>query len=125
MSDLQIFLILSGIVLTTLAAGYVCLLPKAQTQATAGASAVQEVVVMVKDGYSPDVVVVQHGYPVRFKFTRQESAACSERVLFPDFDRNASLPKDKEVTLEFTPETAGEFGFHCQMGVIRGTLIVE
>ena len=125
MSDLQIFLILSGIVLTTLAAGYVCLLPRAQNQATVGASGVQEVVLIVKGGYSPSVVVVQHGYPVRFKFTRQESAGCSERVLFPDFNKNVSLPEYKEVMLEFTPKEPGEYSFHCQRRMIRGTLIVE
>lgn len=125
MSDLQIFLILSGIVLTTLAAGYVCLLPKAQTQAIAATSGVQEVVLMVKAGYSPDVVVVQRGYPVRFKFTRQENEPCSERVLFPDFNKNVWLPEYKEVIVEFTPKEPGEYSFHCHRRRIRGTLIVE
>jgi plastocyanin domain-containing protein len=112
-------------VLTTLAVGYVSLLPKAQTQAIAGTSGVQEVVLMVKGGYSPDVVVVQHGYAVRCKFTRQENEPCSERVLFPDFNKNVWLPEYKEVILEFTPKEPGEYSFHCHRRVIRGTLIVE
>jgi hypothetical protein len=40
MSDLQIFLNLSGIVLTTLVAGYVCFSTKPQTHTTVDKSAV-------------------------------------------------------------------------------------
>jgi len=46
-------------------------------------------------------------------------------VLFPDFNKNAALPEGKSVTLEFTPDKAGEYGFQCQMGMLRGKLIVE
>jgi len=46
-------------------------------------------------------------------------------VLFPDFHKNAALPEGKPVTLEFTPDKAGEYGFQCQMGMVRGKLIVE
>ncbi len=125
MSDLQIFVILSGIVLTVLIAWYFWFAPKAQTRATVSESGAQEVAVTVKGGYSPDVIVVQSGRPVRFTFTRQESAACSERVLFPDFSKNAALPEGEQVILEFTPDKPGEYGFQCQMGMLRGKLIVE
>lgn len=79
----------------------------------------------VKSGYTPDVIVVQKGRPVRFTFTRQESGACSEGVLFPDFDKSAALPEGEQVTLEFTSDQPGEHGFQCQMGMLRGKLIVE
>lgn len=125
MSNLQIFVILSGIVLTVLIAGYFWFAPKARTRAAVSTSGAQEVAVTVKGGYSPDVIVVQKGRPVRLTFTRQESAACSEKVLFPDFNQNALLPEGEQVTLEFTPEKAGEYGFQCQMGMLRGKLIVE
>jgi plastocyanin domain-containing protein len=45
--------------------------------------------------------------------------------LFPDFNRNAFLPEGQAVSLEFTPETPGEYGFQCQMGMLRGKVIVE
>lgn len=125
MSNLQIFVILSGIVLTILIAWYFWFAPKAQTRAAVSTSGTQEVAVTVKGGYTPDVIVVQRGRPVRLTFTRQESAACSEKVLFPDFNQNALLPEGEQVTLEFTPEKSGEFGFQCQMGMLRGKLIVE
>jgi plastocyanin domain-containing protein len=125
MSNVQIFVILAGVVLTILIAWYFWFAPKARTRAAVSESGAQEVTVTVKGGYTPDVIVVQRGRPVRLTFTRQESAACSERVLFPDFNKNAALPEGEQVTLEFTPETPGEYGFQCQMGMLRGKLIVE
>ena len=125
MSQTQIFVILAGIVLTVLIAWYFWFAPKAQTHATVSETGAQEVAVTVKGGYTPDVIVVQHGRTVRLTFTRNESAACSEQVLFPDFNQSALLPEGQEVTLEFTPEKSGEYGFQCQMGMLRGKLIVE
>ena len=125
MSNPQILVILLGIALTVLIAWYFWFTPKAQTRAAIGESGAQEVAVTVKGGYTPDVIVVQKGRPVRLTFTRQESAACSERVLFPDFNKNAALPEGEQVTLEFTPDKPGEYGFQCQMGMLRGKLIVE
>ena len=125
MSQLQIFVILSGVVLTVLIAWYFWFAPKAQTRVSVSASGAQEVAITVKGGYTPDVIVVQKGRPVRLTFTRQESSACSEKVLFPDFNQNALLPEGEQVTLEFTPAKEGEYGFQCQMGMLRGKLIVE
>ena len=125
MTQIQIFVILSGIALTVLIASYFWFAPKAQTRVAVSASGAQEVAVTVKGGYTPDVIVVQKGRPVRLTFTRQESSACSEKVLFPDFNQNALLPEGEQVTLEFTPEQSGEYGFQCQMGMLRGKLIVE
>ena len=121
----QIIVTLSGIALTLLIAWYFWLAPKGQTRAAVNSSGAQEVAVTVKGGYTPDVIVVKIGRPVRFTFTRQESSACSEKVLFPDFNQSALLPEGEQVTLEFTPEKPGEYGFQCQMGMLRGKLIVE
>jgi plastocyanin domain-containing protein len=125
MNTIQILVIFSGIVLTILIAWYFWFMPKAQTRAAVSESGAQEVAITVKGGYTPDVIVVKAGRPVRLTFTRHESSACSEKVLFPDFNQNALLPEGEQVTLEFTPEKAGEYGFQCQMGMLRGKLIVE
>jgi plastocyanin domain-containing protein len=86
---------------------------------------VQEALIVVKGGYTPNVLVVKPGKPVRLKFNRQESSSCSEMVLFPDFDRSARLPEGETVTVEFTPQKTGEYEFQCQMGMFRGKLLVE
>jgi plastocyanin domain-containing protein len=125
MTTIQIGVTLGGLILIVFIAWFFWLAPKGQTRVVAGTSGAQEVAVTVKGGYTPDVIVVKAGQPVRFRFTRQESAACSETVLFPDFNQSAKLPEGEEVSVEFTPEKPGEYGFQCQMGMLRGKLIVE
>ena len=46
---------------------------------------VQEIRITVKGGYSPDVIRVKEGVPLRLVFDRQEASDCSDRVVFPDF----------------------------------------
>jgi plastocyanin domain-containing protein len=121
----QIIVTIGGLALSLFIAWFFWFAPKGWTRAATEASGAQEVAVIVKGGYTPDVIVVKSGQPVRLRFTRQESASCSEKVLFPDFNQNALLPEGQEVALEFTPDKPGEYGFQCQMGMLRGKLIVE
>jgi plastocyanin domain-containing protein len=86
---------------------------------------VQETVVKVKGGYSPDVIVVKKGKPVRLLFLRQESSLCSEMVVFDKIGLSAKLPEGEQVMVEFTPQEAGEIPFQCQMGMLRGKLVVR
>ena len=125
MNTAQIVVTFGALALSLFIAWFFWLAPKGQTRAATFAGGLQEVAVIVKGGYTPDVIVVKSGQPVRLRFTRQESAACSEKVLFPDFNKNAVLPEGQEVTLEFTPDKPGEYRFQCQMGMLRGKLIVE
>ena len=85
----------------------------------------EQLMILVKGGYTPDVIVVQKDRPVRLNFRREETASCSEMVLLPDFEQSARLPAGETVAVEFTPHDAGEFEFACQMGMLRGKLIVE
>lgn len=85
----------------------------------------QEAMVLVKGGYTPDVIVVQRGRPVRLNFRREETAACSEMVILGDFGKSAHLPEGQVVPVEFLPEKAGEYEFACQMGMLKGKLVVE
>ena len=85
----------------------------------------QEQMVLVKGGYTPDVIVVERGKPVRLNFVRQESASCSEMVMLPAFNKSANLPEGETVAVEFLPKDAGEYEFQCQMGMLRGKIIAE
>lgn len=88
-------------------------------------SGVQEIEIRVKGGYDPDTVVVKRGTPVRLLFRRQESSLCSEMVVFDKINRSARLPEGETVAIEFTPERAGVIPFQCQMGMLRGKVVVE
>jgi len=93
--------------------------------ATTGASGVQEVRVTVKGGYTPDTIVVQAGKPVRLQFYRDETADCSERLVFEKFGIDQQLPPFQTTTIEFTPEQPGEYAFRCGMNMLKGLLVVE
>ena len=93
--------------------------------ATLTASGRQEATIVVRGAYSPHVILVEHGTPVRLSFLRQETAACSEEVIFPDFARRAELPEGELVAVDFTPDHPGDYEFTCAMGMLRGKLIVR
>ena len=86
---------------------------------------VQEIAVTVKGGYSPDTILVQAGKPVRLQFYRDETADCSERVVFEHFGIDRRLPAFETTTIEFTPSEPGEYPFRCGMSMLKGLLVVE
>ncbi len=94
-------------------------------RAEAAAGGVQAVKVTVKGGYAPDVIVVRQGRPVRLDFYRDETASCSDTVVFGDFGISRPLPAYQTTAVEFTPDTAGEFTFTCGMRMMHGKLVVE
>jgi plastocyanin domain-containing protein len=98
---------------------------KAGVKAAVTSGGFQEAMILVKGGYTPDVIVVERGRPMRLNFRREETAACSEMVLLPDFGKSARLPEGEVVPIEFTPDKPGEYEFTCQMGMLRGKLVVE
>jgi plastocyanin domain-containing protein len=85
----------------------------------------QEQMILVKGGYTPDTIRVVVGRPVRLLFRREETAACSEQVVLPDFGKSAPLPTGTIVPIEFMPGDLGEHEFTCQMGMLRGRIVVE
>ena len=89
------------------------------------AGGVQEVRVLVKGGYTPDTIVVQAGKPVRLQFYRDETADCSERVVFERFKIDQMLPAFQTTAVEFTPTEPGEYPFRCGMNMLKGLLVVE
>lgn len=85
----------------------------------------QEAMILVKGGYTPDAIVVRAGKPVRLNFRREETASCSDKVIFADFNKSAELPTGETVAVELLPKEPGEYTFSCPMGMFRGRLIVE
>jgi plastocyanin domain-containing protein len=125
MTTADILVILGGLVLIAAIAWYFWGPRQGGVRAATTSSGYQEAMVLVKGGYTPDVIVVQHGKPVRLSFRREETAACSEMVVFNDFGKSAKLPEGETVPIELLPEKPGEYEFTCQMGMFRGKLVVE
>lgn len=112
--------------LAILGVGAYFLWPKrGEAQAVEASSGAQEALVLVKGGYTPDRIVAEAGKPIRLLFRRDESGACSERVVFPDLKKSAFLPEGETVAIDIPAAKAGEYGFQCQMGMLRGTLVVR
>lgn len=98
--------------------------PREETRAAATGDR-QEAAITVKGGYSPDVIVVDAGRPIRLRFTRQETSSCTERVVFDGLDVSSLLPTGKEVVVDLPPLEPGEHPFACQMGMIRGKIVAR
>jgi len=122
---------MSTIIVNLIGAGLIAMIvwyfwlskPEAAKAATA-AGGVQEAFIVVKGGYSPDTIQVEAGQPVRLMFNRQESSPCSEKVVFDAFGLSADLPEGETVPVEFTPTAPGSYEFACQMGMLRGRVVV-
>ena len=124
MDTTDIIVVISGIGLIALVLWYF-FGEREATAAVVNEAGVQEIDVTVKGGYSPDVIVVDRGRPVRLNFRREETSSCSEQVVLGDFGIARDLPAFKTTPVEFTPEKSGEFPFTCGMNMLHGKLIVQ
>lgn len=121
----QIFITLGGLAVIGFIAWFFWLKRTVGVRATVVSDGYQEQMILVKGGYTPDTIRVAAGRPVRLLFRREETAACSEQVVLPDFGKSAALPTGRIVPLEFISGEPGTHEFTCQMGMLRGQIIVE
>jgi plastocyanin domain-containing protein len=124
MDIIEILVVIGGIGLIAMVLWYF-FGEREATAAVVNEAGVQEIDVTVKGGYSPDVIVVDRGRPVRLNFRREETSSCSEQVILGDFGIARDLPAFKTTPVEFTPEKSGEFPFTCGMNMLHGKLIVQ
>jgi plastocyanin domain-containing protein len=119
------FVLFAGLALITFIVWFFWLKRTRGVRAAETSSGYQEVMVLVKGGYTPDTILVRAGKPVRINFRREETAGCSDKVIFADFQKSADLPTGQLVAVEFMPKEPGEYAFACPMGMFRGRLIAE
>jgi plastocyanin domain-containing protein len=86
---------------------------------------VQRARIEVDNGYSPPVVRVRAGRPVRLEFHRVDHSSCTEEVVIPDFGIRSFLPTGRTTVVEFTPSGPGAHEFACGMGMVRGKILVD
>lgn len=90
------------------------------------AKVVQSATVSLTDnGYQPASLKLKRGIPARVTFVRKIEETCGKEIAIPDYNIRRALPLDKPVTVEFTPDKAGEFNFTCGMGMLRGKVVVQ
>ncbi|MDQ3713762.1 MAG: cupredoxin domain-containing protein [Acidobacteriota bacterium] len=119
MDATEIIVLIGGIVLIALTLWYF-FGERESVSAKLSASGLQENKVVVKGGYSPDIIVVKKGVPVRLNFYRDETSSCSELIVFSDFGIAKDLPAYQITPIEFVPYKTGEFNFVCGMNMLRG-----
>ena len=74
-------------------------------------------------GYSPNVLTVKRGRPVKWIINSTTTYSCASYVVMPKFGISQALQKGENV-ITFTPTEAGEIPFSCSMGMYRGKFIV-
>lgn len=121
----QILVTLGGLAVIGFIAWFFWLKRTAGVKAALVSDGYQEQMILVKGGYTPDTIRVAAGRPVRLLFRREETAACSEQVVLPDFGKSAALPTGQVVPVEFMPGEPGTHEFTCKMGMLRGQIVVE
>ena len=125
MDTSQIMVTLVGVGLLAFVGWFFFLAPHRVAAAVSSSAGVQQVDIVVKGGYSPNVIEVEHGKPVQLNFYRDEENTCSEELLLPDFNIRRDLAPFKTTAIEFLPKQAGTFEFTCGMHMLRGSLVVK
>lgn len=81
--------------------------------------------ITVEGGYSPKVISIPKGKTTKINFIRKDPNSCLEEVVLGDFKVRKYLPLNQKVTIELTPQKAGEFMYSCGMNMYHGKIIVK
>ena len=81
--------------------------------------------IRIDGDYRPAEIHVRAGEPARLIFRREETAPCSERVVFPDYGLSVMLPPFEDVAVDLPASEPGEHEFTCQMEMLHGKLVVD
>lgn len=82
--------------------------------------------IMVEHGvYSPSRIQVSLGQPVVLHFMRKDPSPCAQKVVFEQLGLSVDLPLDQVTEVRVQPVQPGEYTFMCEMGMYRGSLVVQ
>ena len=85
----------------------------------------ESVDIVVEGGYKPEVISIPKGKTTKLVFLRKDPTDCLAEVVLADFKIKRHLPLNQKVTVEITPQRAGEFKFACGMNMYHGKIIVQ
>jgi len=74
-------------------------------------------------GYTPNLFILEKGKPVNWVITGDAINGCNNEIVIPQLNISQQLKEGYNV-IKFTPETEGELGFTCWMGMLDGKFIV-
>lgn len=124
MSPDQILVLFAGIGISIWVAWYFWFSEKKAVKVESSNGDIQEAVIKVKGGYSPDVLIFEAGKPIKLNFFREETLSCTEEVVFLDFGKRETLTPFKTVPVELNIDKPGEYKFQSAVGMVKGKLIV-
>ncbi|MCW9003877.1 MAG: cupredoxin domain-containing protein [Gammaproteobacteria bacterium] len=82
--------------------------------------------IKVADGkYVPAYIEIAKGKEVTLRFQRTDPSPCAEIVRFDDLGVRMELPLNEPRDVHLCIESAGQYGFSCDMKMYQGTLIVQ
>jgi plastocyanin domain-containing protein len=80
--------------------------------------------IKVKNGvYEPAYIKSKLNVPIILRFTREDSSACSEMVIFNELNISQKLPLNHSIDIQLILKNPGEYEFTCQMGMYHGKII--
>lgn len=86
----------------------------------------ETIIVLVENGtYQPSRIRLKAGQEATISFLRKDTSPCAASVLIPDVEISKDLPLNKIVRIQLPAMEEGEYDFHCQMQMYRGTLLVD
>jgi plastocyanin domain-containing protein len=121
----RILVLVGGLAAIAWVNWYFFLARRTSASAVITGSGTQEIQIIVAGGYTPDLVRVKAGRPVRLVFDRRETNPCSDEIVVPDFGIRRFLPPGARTAVEFTPQGPGSHEFTCGMGMLHGKVIAE
>ena len=121
---LNLLILTAGVAAIVWVNWYFFMAPKAAVVAKDSDTGVQEVRITVEGGYSPSVVHVRKGAPVRLTFDRREKSPCSDEVVISELGVRRFLKPFEKTVIELTPTEVGSFEFACGMNMLRGRIEV-
>ena len=121
----NLLILIAGVAAIVLVNWYFFMAPKAAVAASVSANGSQEVRITVEGGYSPAVIRVKQGTPVRLVFDRKDKSPCSDELVISEFGIRRFLRPFEQTVVEFTPSKPGSYDFTCGMSMLRGRITVN
>jgi plastocyanin domain-containing protein len=98
----------------------------APQRVVSAADNIRTVAIKVSGGaYEPAVVTVKKGEPVRLQFTRDEKPTCGDVLVIPSLNIKETIPVNEVVSIDITPDKAGDLEFTCGMNMLKGKIVVQ